>query len=184
MVEFLQLLEDRLIQLTQRQELPVAQRRQDKGGDDAHGALHHGLVLRRTHPAGNDGGVVMLRQLLVGLVQRHLAAAMSLHAGLQVVALQYPGHAAEVAERIDVRRSPTLLVHGEEALHIDISAVRQHRHEYVHVQNLAGDVVDDFGGIPGSVHLHDLPGLVVQMHGGAVLGDVFAIVLIELCGLV
>ena len=41
----------------------------------------------------------MLRQLLVELVYCHLAAAMSLCAGLQVVTLQYPGHAVEVAKK-------------------------------------------------------------------------------------
>ena len=82
---------------------------QDEGGDDAHGALHHGLVLGRTHAARNDSSVVMLRQLLVGLVQRHLAAAMPLHASFQVVTLQYPGYAAEVVERVDMCSSPALL---------------------------------------------------------------------------
>lgn len=135
--ELLQLFKDSLIQLTQRQELPVAQRCQDKCGDDTHGTLHHGLVLGRTHAAGNDSGVVILCQFLIGLVQHHLAAAMFLHADLQIVTLQYPGHAAEVAKCVDVRGGLAFLVHGEEALHIAISAVRQHRYEHVNIQNLA-----------------------------------------------
>ena len=96
----------------------------------------------------------MLRQLLVGPVQRHFAAAMLFNAGLQVVALQNPGHTAEVTERVDVRGCPALLVHGEEALHITVTAVGQYRHKHIHVQDLARNIVNHFGGIPCPVHLH------------------------------
>ena len=70
-VELLQLFEDGLIQLTQRQELPVAQRCQDLGGDVFHGAFRGGLVIWPAYSRWDNRRSVMLRQLLVAADQHH-----------------------------------------------------------------------------------------------------------------
>ena len=131
MIESLQAFMDRLIQLRQRQKLAVPQSRQNEGRDDTNGTFHRRLVLGRTDSGRQDRRAVMLRQLLIRLVENDLILAMLLHTGFQVVALDDPGNAAEVFERIHMSGGPGFLVHGEECLHIAVAAVGQGRHEHI-----------------------------------------------------
>lgn len=169
MVESLQTVPYRLIQLRQRQKLAVPQSRQNEGGDDAYGALHSRLVLGRTDSGRQDRRAIVLRQFLIRLVENDLILVMLLHSGFQVVALDDPGDAAEVLVGIHMSVGPGLLGHGEEGLHIAVAAVGRGRHEHIGRNNLARVRVDDSGGIARPVHLHDLTGLVIQVHGGVLL---------------
>lgn len=183
-VESLQAFVDRLIQLRQRQELTVPQSRQNERGDDADGAFHRSLVLGRADSGRQDRSPVMLRQLLIGLVENDLILAMLLHTGFQVVALDDPGDTAEVFEGIHMGGGPRLLIHGEEGLHIAVTAAGKGRHEHIGGNDLAGVRVDDRGGIACPVHLHDLTGLMIQVHGGVRFRKVLSVILVELSGLV
>ena len=175
---------DRLIQLWQRQELAVPQSRQNEGGDDTDGAFYRRLILGRADSGRKDRRAVMLRQLLIRLVENDLVLAMLLHTGFQVVALDDPGDAAEVFEGVHMGGGPGLLVHREEGLHIAVTAVGQRCHEHIVRDHFAGIRVNDGGGVTGPVHLHDLTGLVIQVHGGVCFGQIVGVVLVELGGLV
>lgn len=92
-------------------------------GDHA-GKLGQGYVFGRSHTAENDGRVLILSQFMVELFQRYFVVVMLFRAGFQVVTLQCPGHAADVAECVDVRGCPALLIHGEGVLDMTISVSR------------------------------------------------------------
>lgn len=62
--ELLQLPADGLVQLSQRKELLVAERRGDPGGYDTHGTLGIWLVLRCPDAGRDDGRVIVLRHLM------------------------------------------------------------------------------------------------------------------------
>ncbi len=146
-VESLHTVVERLIQLRQRQKLAVPQSRQNEGGDDAHSALHHSLVLGRADSGRQDRRAIVLRQFLTRLIEDDLVLSVLLDTGFQVVALDDPCNAAEVFEGIHMGSAPCLLVHGEEGLHIAVAAVGQGRHEHIGRDCLAGVRIDDSGGI-------------------------------------
>ena len=85
---------------------------------------------------------------------------------------------------VDVSCCPALLIHGKERLHIGVSAVWQGGNEYVCRDNLARICVNDRCGVACPVHLKDLSGFVIQVHGGVCLCRVIPIILFELCQLV
>ena len=122
----------------------------------------------------------MLCQLLVRFVENDLILPMLLHAGFQVVALDDPGDTAEVFVGIHMGSGPRLLVHGEKGFYITVAAVRQGCHEHIGWDNFTGVCVNNSGSIAGPVHLHNLTGFVVQVHGGVDLCQIVGIVLVEL----
>ena len=74
---------------------------------------------------------------------------------------------------------PGLLVHGKEGLHIAVFAVGQHCHEHIGRDDLAGVRIDNSGSITSPVHLHNLAGLVIQMHDGIDFCQVIRVILVE-----
>lgn len=63
---------------------------------------------------------------------------------------------------------------------IAIAAVRQRGHKDIRRNNLSSVGVNNRGCISSPVHLHDLTGLVIQMHSGIGLGGIVPVVLLEL----
>ena len=109
---------------------------------------------------------------------------MLFHACFQIVTLNHPCDAAKIPVGVDMGRSPALLVHGEESLHIAVPAVGQRCHKYIRGNDFASIRVNDGSGISSPVHLHNLSWLVVQVHRGIGLVEIVAVVLIELGRLV
>lgn len=79
---------------------------------------------------------------------------------------------------------PGLLVHGEECFHIAVTAIRQSCHKHISRDNFSGVRVNDGGSVSGPIHLHDLTGFVIQVHGCIRFGQIICIILVELSGLV
>ena len=76
---------------------------------------------------------------------------------------------------------PSLLVHGEKGFYIAVAAVGQGCHKHIGRDHyFTGVCVNNSGSIAGPVHLHNLAGLVVQVHGGVDLCQIVGIVLVEL----
>ena len=139
MIEAFQAIPNGFIQLLQRQKLTVPQRGQNVCGDDSNGTFHGCLILGSPYPGRNDGRSVMLSQFLIGTVQNNLVTPVLLHAGFQVVALNHPGHPAEIVESIDVCCDPRVLVHAQKRFHIAVGAEWQCRDE--------DESRDDFTGV-------------------------------------
>ena len=133
-VEGFQLLTDCLIQFHKGQKLAVAQSSQDPGRDHADGALHKGLVLGTAGPGGENGGAVVLRHLLVGLVEHSLCTGVLDNTGLEVVRREDAGDAAEIPVGVDMAGNPGFLLHAQESLCVGVAAVWQHRHKQVGLQ--------------------------------------------------
>ena len=183
-VERFKALPNCFIQLRQGQELPIPQSCKDEGGDDPYGSFHSRFILWCSDSGRDNGSGIMLSQLLVGFVQNHLIFSVLFHTGFQVVTLNHPRDAAKIPVGVDMGCSPALLVHGEEGLYITVATVRQGRNEHISRDDFAGICVNDGSSITRPVHLHDLSGLVVQMHRGIGLVEIVAIILVELRGLV
>ena len=164
--------------------MPVPQCGDDIRGDDTDGAFYRRFVLGRTYSGGNDSCRIMFRQLLICPIQDDLLVSMLFYAGFQVVALNHPGNAAEIIESIDVRSRPGLLVHAQKCFHIAVGTARQRCHKDICGDDLAGLRVHDCCCITSPVHLQDLTGLVIQMHGSVDSVEVITVVLVELSRLV
>ena len=126
----------------------------------------------------------MLSQLTVGLVQGNLIPTMLVHTGFQIVTPDNPCDTAEIFARVDMGSCPAFLIHGEECFHIAVAAVWQCGNENICRDNLACVRIDDGSCIACPVDLHDFTGLVMQVHGGVGFGNVIAVILVELCGLI
>jgi len=107
-----------------------------------------------------------------------------LHTGFQVVALDDPGDTTEVFVGVYMCSSPGLLVHGEKGFYIAVAAVRKRCHEHIGRDDLTSVRVNNGGSVASPVHLHDLAGLMIQVHGGFGLCQIVGVILIELGGLV
>ena len=97
---------DRGVQLGEREELPVAQTRQDPALDDLHAPLDLGLVARLAHACRQDRHAIVLGELGVGAVQVRLVAMRPIHAALQVVRDERRRGAAEKLQRPHMRAQP------------------------------------------------------------------------------
>lgn len=90
----------------EREEAAVAQPGQHEALDDLHSHFDLGLVARSPRTRGEDRGVVVFGQLLVGAIDPGFIAAGRGDAGLEVVADHRLWHAADHAEGVDVRPDP------------------------------------------------------------------------------
>ena len=72
----------------------------------------------------------------------------------------------------------------KKGFYVAVATVGQGCHEHIGRDNFTGVCVNNSGSIAGPVHLHNLAGLVVQVHGGVYLCQIVRIVLVELGGLV
>ena len=138
------------------------------------------LVLRRTQSARENCRVVMLNKLAVCFVQPYLVMSVLVHACLEIVALNYFGHSAEITKGIHMCSRPAFLIHREESLNVGISAVRKRCHKNIHGNYFARIRIYDSSRIACPVHLHNLAGLMVQVHCCTVFQCVVTVVFLEL----
>ena len=75
-------------------------------------------------------------------------------------------------------------IHREESFHVAVSTVRKRSDKYIDINGLACFSVEDTGCVTSPVNLHDLAGLVIQVHCGVLLGAEVVVVLVELRGLI
>lgn len=183
-VECFQFLMDCFIQFRKGQELTVTQGRQDSGGGHANGPLHKSLVLGTAGTGRENGGTVVLRHLLVGLVEHCFRSGILHHTGLEVIRREDAGDAAEIPIGVDMTGDPCLLLHVQKGLCVCVAAVWQHRYKQVGIQPLPSVRVHQSCRLPRPVHLHGLTGLVLQVHGGFRFVDIVRVILIELGGFV
>ena len=94
----MQTLGDRGVHLREAEEGAVAKGHEDLALGDLHADLDLGLVARLAHAGGHDHASVVGGELGVGGVDLGLVAIRALDAGLQVVAHEELGRAAEVLE--------------------------------------------------------------------------------------
>lgn len=88
--------------------------------------------------AGEDGGAVVLRHLLVGLIEHRFRPGVLDHTGLEIVRREDAGDPAEIPVGVDMTGDPGLLLHVQEGLCVGVAAVWQHRYKQVGVQPLPG----------------------------------------------
>ena len=105
-VECFQFLMDCFIQFRKGQELTVTQSRQDPGGGHANGPLHKSLVFGTAGTGRENGGTVVLRHLLIGLVEHCFRSGILHHAGLEVIRREDAGDAAEISVGVDMTGDP------------------------------------------------------------------------------
>lgn len=98
-VQLLEQFGDRRVELGDREEESIPQPRQNPALDNQHRAFDLGLVARLAAAGRQDGGVVMLGHGGKGRVQRRLEPQRLDDTGLQVVAHDRSGDAAEEGER-------------------------------------------------------------------------------------
>ena len=122
----------------------------------------------------------MFRHFVVRFVESHFASSVRNNACFQIVALQDTRNAAVIPESVHVSGDPALLIHGKERFHVGVPAVRQRRDKHVRRNRFTGIRVDDRRGISRPVHLHDLAGLVVQVHRRVGFNCVVTVMLFEL----
>jgi hypothetical protein len=89
---------DRLVELGQREEAPMAQAGQDPALDDENGYLDLGLVARLAHPGRQDRRAVVRGQVEIGPVQPGLVPVGAIDADLRVVRDQLRRHPAHEGE--------------------------------------------------------------------------------------
>lgn len=144
----------------------VAQPGDDLGRDVAHRALGARLVFRGPDPGSHDGGRVVGRQRLVGLVEDDLALlGVPGDAGLEVVGDYHWYRTAEELEHPHMAAKPRVLGHVQGGLHIGVPAEREGGDEEVHLRDLAGHGVHDRHRGPRPVDLADPGGLVADPAG-------------------
>ena len=86
---------------------------------------------------------------------------------------------------VDIRADKQRKIGGRRPVDfIAVAAVGQGCHEHIGRDHFTGVCVNNSGSIAGPVHLHNLTGLVVQVHGSVDLCQIVGIVLVELGGLV
>ena len=142
------------------------------------------IILGTARTGWEDGGAVVLRHLLVGLVEHRFRPGIPDYTGLEVVRRENAGNAAEIPVSAHMAGDPGLLLHVQEGLCVGVAAVWQHRYKQVGVQPLPGVCVHQRRRLARPVHLHGLAGLVLQMHGGFRFVDIVCVVLVELGGFV
>ena len=179
-IQLFQLLNDSTAGFIQRKELPVAQRCRDPRGDVFHGTFRCGLVVRPTYPRRDNRRAIVLRQLLVATVQYYFIPVVGNGSRLGIVRNQQTRHAAEVIEGVNVAQQPVLLLHVATGLRVGVPAARQHGHKDVSRPLLPGNAIRDVQRVTGPVHLHGVPGLVRDAHGGLRYSCPTAVLLTEL----
>ena len=164
-VEPLEQLGDRGVELGQREEGALAQRGQDPALDQLHRHLDLGLVARAPDARREHRHAVVAGQVLVGRVGVRLVAAGPAHRALQVVRHHQLGHAAEEARR-RARASAHPVGQALRPGRLGVGVVRraQHGDEDLRLAHLAGGAVDDRHRVPGVVDEQLLAGAVLLAH--------------------
>jgi hypothetical protein len=166
-VQFLEQFGDRRVEFGQREEGPVPEPRQDPSLDDQHRALDLGLVARLSAAGWQDGGVVMLGKRLEGRVQRWLEPQCRGDTGLQVIAHDRLGDAAEEGERPSLTLDPVRQLLAQAGKGEGQVGGGQNRNKDLRRMNDAGHRIDHRHRLPGIVGLHHRTRLVALAEGRA-----------------
>ena len=153
-VQFLEQFRDRRVELGDREEGPVPEPGENPTFDDQHRALNLGLVARLAAAGRQDRGVVMLGHGGKGRVQRRLEPQRLGDPGLQIVADDRPGDAAEEAERLHLAVDPVRQSLAEAGKGEGQVGGAQHCDQDLGGVNDAGRRIDHRHRLPGIVGLH------------------------------
>lgn len=105
-----------------------------------------------------------MQKVLEGLVELGLEPVGFRDGRLQVVGLDAPWYSTEVMERVLHGRNEVFLLLSLGGLHVGVLAGRQRGHEHFHIAHLSRIAVSHFKLLTGIIQLHDVSGLVVDMH--------------------
>ena len=155
-VELIDQLADRLVQLGQREEPPVAQPRQDPALHHLNADLHLRLVARLVRPRRDHRGAVVRRHVGVGAVDQRLVEAGPGDPGAQVVADDLPRHPADERQHVDVHGNPVRQRLRPDRFRKDVAGGPQHGDEDLGPAHLSGCPVDHLHGVTGEVDEHPL----------------------------
>ena len=123
----------------------------------------------------------MAGQFLIAAVHHRIFTLLVAdYTGLEVVADQESGDSAEVLEHMHMGVDPVLLLHGDACLSIAVHAEWQRRHEQIALAGLGRNPVIDVHSRASPVHHTFVAGLMLEVHGQAVLVNVIAVELAEL----
>jgi len=105
-VEIINQRADRLVQLGQREEPPVAQSRQNPALHNLNADFHLGFVARLVGSRRDHRGAVMRGHIGVGAVDQRFVEAGPGDTGAQIVADDLPRQAADERQHIDMHANP------------------------------------------------------------------------------
>ena len=159
------------------EELAVAERGSNHKADRA---FRRGLVVRLANSCGDDGDVVMLRQLLVAFVQYRFVTGVLADCCLTVVGDQQARDTAEVIESVNMAEQPVLRLHIAANLGVGIPAAGQHGDKYVSRLYLSGNRIGDVEWVSCPIYLSRVTGLVRDAHGRFRNASPTAVLLAEL----
>ncbi len=107
-IQPLQLFRYCFVHLTDGEELPVAQRRNDSRFRETNGGFRRAFVLGFADAGWNNCRSVILSQFLVVAVEHRLVSSVGCGGGLAVVWNQQPGDSAKIVEGVDMAGQPVL----------------------------------------------------------------------------
>jgi hypothetical protein len=141
----------------------------EPGEDPALGHQHPGLDFRLVAglgwPGGEDGGAVVLRELLVGALQPWLVPAGQADAALELIAHDGGRDAAEEGEGADVAGDPVGHLLGAGRRGVGVVRGAEDGDKQLDREDLARGRVDEPGLLAGVVDEALLPGAVDLAHG-------------------
>jgi hypothetical protein len=105
---------NRVVQLDQGEEAPVAQLAEHEARDDADGGLDLGLIPGTPNARRQHDEAVVIGKILIRPVNARLVARWLRDAGFEIVRHRSLWHSAEEVERVDVRRYLILPSHWME----------------------------------------------------------------------
>ena len=117
------------------------------------------------HTRRHDGGIIVLRHLLVAAVQYCLIARVALYASLQIVRDQKPSHSAEIVVGVNVAEQPRFLFHIVADLDIGVATTRQYGNKEISLIYIAGNRIVNRERVPSPIHLHDIARFMLNAHG-------------------
>jgi len=167
-VERGQLLADGLVELGQREELPVPQRRQQPAAGLQHAAFHRGLVARLARPGRDHRRAIMLDQGGVAGVDHRVVIGGVGDPDLEVVRSNPGRHPAQEGEQPHMGRQPVVVALGPGRLGVDQPRARQAGDEELGLPRLT--LVHDRDGVAGIIDFERLAGPMDLPHRQAATG--------------
>src|SRR5579864_7608585 len=157
-------LPDRLVDLGEREKLPVPQPSQDPSLHELHARLDLGFVSGLAHPRRHHRHAVVHRQVLVGRVELRLVPTGSGDAAAKIVRDHQLGETAAEFERPNVRADPVGKPLAPRRLREGVAARTPHRHEDLRLPKFPGPGVHDRHRRAAVVHEQLLAGPVHLAH--------------------
>ena len=163
---------DGCVQPFQVVELLVFHQRVDRPVDEFDGSLHEGLVAGAPDAGGERRTVVVLRESREVLVQLRLVLVRMRHGGLEVVRHDGLRRSAIEVEGILAGVDEVLLLLAHHRLDISELGAGKDGDEHLYGDLIAALPVHEVQPVSGEVHIHPVPGLVLQVGDGCGLDEV------------